>query len=305
MRLACAPFSAKLSLATDEEGRLETSTSTRATCLLAGYGSCGSAGRCDLAGARNRGLTEVNKSPQPSVLEAQPTVSENPPGPTEQAEIRTLPEVGRRRSPGPEPWQTPTRTRLARQLEAVFGQASEERARVPFNADELADEDLQLKLRDLFYQLAVAANVDLRNLEAYGIVLNDNRSIQIDRVAYPRWKGVVEALDRGRDFWLTLPEQALREKGFSAQRTLEPSQPEPTCDAGAVHGAAEAAAPATADPGADLESAGDFPGLLYSQKSGERGRGGERGKYGRGAAPPHDRRRRGRARAIEVGTGRP
>jgi hypothetical protein len=81
---------------------------------------------------------------------------------------------------------------LVQQLEDFFGQPWEEKSKVPFTADELCDLALQLKLFDLVHQLGIAADsrVDLRNLEAYGIVLNADGSITIDNDAHPRWTTV-------------------------------------------------------------------------------------------------------------------
>jgi hypothetical protein len=81
---------------------------------------------------------------------------------------------------------------LVQQLEDFFGQPWEEKSKVPFTADELCDLALQLKLFDLAYQLDLAADsgVDLRNLEAYGIVLNADGSFTIDNDAHPRWTHV-------------------------------------------------------------------------------------------------------------------
>jgi hypothetical protein len=94
-------------------------------------------------------------------------------------------------SPNHEPWQATTRVQLVEQLEDFFGQPWEEKSKVPFTADELCDLELQMKLFDLGHQLGIAADyVDLRNLEAYGIVLNADGSITINNDAHPRWNRV-------------------------------------------------------------------------------------------------------------------
>jgi hypothetical protein len=117
---------------------------------------------------------------------------------------------------GHEPWQAPTRAQLVQQLESFFGKPWEGKSKVPFTADELCDLELQMRLFDLGFQLGSALNagVDLRNFEAYGIVLNPDRSITIDD-AHPRWTGVDATLAFFRSDSLTHLLKMLRDRGFS------------------------------------------------------------------------------------------
>lgn len=163
---------------------------------------------------------EVNSGPKFSTPEPEPdrTSGEN------SAEIPLSQAPPPATTGDPEPWESPTRTQLAERLEDFFGQASEGKARIPFTADELADPKLQRKLFDLNYQLGAAADsgVDLRNLEAYGIVVNPDRTISIDLDAYPRWRNSGSIL-----YFLSDEEHqerllnTLRERGFSETEIQE------------------------------------------------------------------------------------
>jgi hypothetical protein len=117
------------------------------------------------------------------------------------------------------PWLAPTRTELAEQLEELFGEPSEGRSKIPFTAQELANEELQLKHRKLDYQLtlAVDSGVDLRSLEAYGIVVNADRTVSIDNDLHPRWSLVDSVLGSLRGEGLTLRLDELRRRGFSEE----------------------------------------------------------------------------------------
>jgi polyhydroxyalkanoate synthesis regulator phasin len=150
----------------------------------------------------------------------EPRVLAQEPGPTASADksVRSdrppLPE-----SRGHEPWDEPTREELASQLERFFGDPREGKSKVPFTAEELADESLQMRLFDLNQQVTAAADygVDLRNLEGYGIVLNANGTVSINNNVYQRWMGVESVLRTlEKPYWRESDHrEALRAKGLS------------------------------------------------------------------------------------------
>jgi hypothetical protein len=167
-----------------------------------------------LAFVQQRTPTESRAVPDRQAAERS-VVAPSSPAPAarpQPARVKPAPPVGH------QPWQEPTRTELASQIEEIFGSPREEKTRIPFSAEELVDEGLQFKLRNLTSQLALAVDsgVDLRNLEDYGIVVNPDGTVSIDMVAHPRWMGVYEQFASLRGSELPYLMSALEREGLSA-----------------------------------------------------------------------------------------
>lgn len=157
---------------------------------------------------------KTEQNPQVSVTAASPI----PEPPTIVPSTPTQEEAQAEARDAAEPWRPLTREELNTQLEDLFGGPGSGEPKTPWTPTELTDEATQFKLAELMYRLSFAPSdgVDLRNLEEYGLVLNEDGTVTYDRDQNPKWSDVSKVMaffdtKDGLPRWL----DKLRKNGFS------------------------------------------------------------------------------------------